>query len=231
MRIILIGAPGAGKTAVAQAVKKRWREEVLKPLQAQEVVMPWWHDDLTVEVLDDYEKGIEGLGLEVGEKASFRTGVAMHFEHMRQREGVGTSVPSIACGSGLERLAHSAAHMQRMATSLSASTPQVQAALVQEQGAMPVLSMLMMDAWEANYAFYLPLVASTIITPTSMGASFATTVDLAIQDAMGSFGMEVQVLQGDDDAKASEVIKTLVELEPKRVAQLKEAERGTDNAD
>ena len=230
MRVTLIGAPGAGKSAVAQLVKDRWRDEVLTPLQEQHVKFSWWHDGHTVEVLDGFEKGAEVLGLEIGDGSNFRTSIAMHFEHIRQRNALGDSVPSIACGGGLERLGHGAAHLHRLTTGLSMATPETQAAIVQEQAAMPVMTMLMMDAWEADYAFYLPLATSNIITPTSTKAPFATAVELAIQDAMTSFGMQVQALQGDVEAKATEIIRTIVKLEPDRVNRL-EAERGRSDAD
>lgn len=187
MRIGLVGAPGAGKTALAHALKK-----------SIETAEPGLVSD--VQVIDKYAELVEEKGnLAIGPYASYATSVAIALLRFGLERGA-KDATTITCGTHVETCVYLA--VDGMLKQQYAPTDEFKEAARQRTGfAMQFLGAVMSDDRPYDALFFLPV--------HDAEENWIQQFDANIKDAFELYEVQAVTLEGTAEeclAKAVEVI-------------------------
>lgn len=194
--MFLIGAPGAGKTALATAfaeASKDWFESKnMKPLLVLDGLPQALHDDGNVQ-LGAYGKHFDSAA------------IYYHGEVRRQR-AIQSDRPFLDTQSLIGTLAHINARLNVMQQLIQ--TPDLQQEMQREFMTGTVLTGYMADRWALNFGWYLPL-AEQIIIPGVQKETFPVAVDAVLRDMNVKLGLGIPLLDGTVDERVKGMLSDL----------------------
>lgn len=197
-RIGLIGAPGAGKTRLASAIKRAMPEE-------------------NFLVVDNYvEKICKKLDMAKGVDASYLPN--MHIVSTREQEVRKASLESrnfIVCGTIFESLCYSGFHAEVIANSPGDQDTK-SSLLAREVNSAQLFAYMALDTMMyLTHLFYLPITDPEIIVAVSKHNDPSSppgeeeVLDKTIQDALQRFGNPATVLKEKHSENLNRVLETL----------------------
>lgn len=191
----LVGAPGAGKSAIAKAFQDRtktWFEEKgMKPLV----------------VLDGLPQALaEDAGIQLGAYGNYYdTATIWHHAEVRRDRTRRTGRPFLDTQSLISTLAHANARINVMGQLVM--TPELQMNMQRELMSGTVLTNYLPERWAPmlNFGWYVPL-PEQIIVPGRNQETFPVAVDAVIRDMNVKLGLGLPVLEGTLDQKVQAMI-------------------------
>lgn len=136
MKIGIIGAPGSGKTNLAQGIKKAL------------------DDKIDFDIVDEYVGDLsDGTGLAFGHFAGYIGNLQVTFERLaREQESTRQYEGTITCGTVVDSLIYAAMYSQ-----LARQAPNQRAELARAATTMGAFGMIIYDTFDYDLSFYLPL--------------------------------------------------------------------------
>lgn len=206
-RIGILGPPGSGKAALAEALQEK--QEGVYVIRAA--------------------SGEAIYGLPLGEKGSWRASAALYGALLSERDRRPSEAWAYAeVGTCFDRLAHCGQRLKAISANLldPLFTNTEREELIHLQQVMPCLAISLVETWDYDYAFYLP---------ASEGATeFEKEIDDALNELMKSYiaaGSPLNILKlegGSSSERADTVLGVMEKFEPLRVEQLKEIDAAED---
>jgi hypothetical protein len=190
MKIAIVGAPGSGKTELAEGLEKYLRERC---------------PNCTTAVIDDY---VDEIGkqndIAIGGDATYIGNLYIvlgRLTHERKAESDGAK-HTITCGTIVESSVY---------TTIEAVRQQTQPHFVRATNLMNLLGSIFQDAWQYDHVFVLSLEESDLETIEGQ-------VDQALFMALSSFSVPFTPLNGSFEEKLSKAKEELnVTLAPSLV--------------
>lgn len=196
LEMILIGAPGSGKSEIAkqfQAQSQEWfAEKGLKPLV----------------VLDGLPEALqEEAGIELAAFGNHFDAASIYFHgEVRRRRTARQEKSFIDTQNLINSIAHVNARLNGMAQLVA--TPDSQAAMQREFQMGTVLTNYLVDHFQVNFAWYAPL-PEKIIVPGRDNGNFPASVDAVIRDMNTKLGLGVPVLVGSREDQVKRMVEDL----------------------
>jgi len=217
-RIGILGAPGTGKTDLAHDLWCGWPHEN----------RPYLVD---LAGGNGSEQRTSAYGFPLGEKGSWRTSLALwaklvHFRSESEDEIAARGV--IEVGTCFDRMAHCGQRINALTARLLDVdfTDTERQELLHLQQVLPCLAIALVETWNYDYAFYLPV--------GDDASEFEKGVDEALRELMESYiaaGSPLNILKLDDGSssdRADTVLRVLQEFEPRRIENLRKIEAAED---
>lgn len=169
MKIGLIGVPGSGKTALAEAIQSEEMTNDFIPIII----------DQYAETLADPLQGDWAIGMEGG----YLTNLVIALKrHSLERAWWDEPGSTITCGTVIESSVYMALHFQEAQKYLTeADRPNE---IKRIQASMEIFACLFMDTFKYDQVYYLPPMASM------EGEEWRKTMDQHLQAAFQAFGIE-----------------------------------------
>lgn len=206
LSIVLVGAPGSGKLALAEAFEEKSADWFASHEQDITVIP---NAGRTIEEKYDIALGMFGSCFE-DLRAHF-----LRFEEEQTLLGNGTSF--VTCGSIVENLAHCGANLETIITGLA--TPETQKRAQVQQIGMTMLTLSVPAVFRPTFAFYIPLPEpSGLVLPgaaqdSEVEKQYAQKIDNHIRMIFQNFGFGIQALdQPTLEEKVDVMYETVKEI-------------------
>lgn len=216
IRVGILGAPSVGKSDLASAIVEKWTED----LGDKPVLIETTGKDIEGNLIEGFDTAD---GLILGEKGTWRTSLILYARLLvaRQKAPMET-LPTVEVGTCFDRMAHCGHRLVQLSEQIldPLFTDTMREELIHLQQALPCLAIALVETWNYDYAFYIPV---------EDGASdFEKGVDSALQELMNSYlaaGTPLNILKlegGTSSDRADTVIRVMREFEPSRREKLRE---------
>lgn len=198
--IALVGAPGSGKSLVAEEYK-RLTADYYEEHDSELVIVP--NAARTFEERYEQPAGIF---------ADFYFDLRCNFARYELEQNTVESGKSfITCGTTLDNLAHSAVNMENLARGLQ--TDDTQRRLAQGQITMQALTWAFMERFRFTFGFYVPKPGASLVLPGMVQVddtdNYDKRVDGALRQIFQNFNFRIQLLEGGVEEQAKQVFDTV----------------------